>query len=108
MTQTEPVGAALAPDPAVVVLRGEIGIADAAATWERVRRVLSTGPRSLVLDLSGVTFMDSTGLGTLLRIANECPPRGIRLRLRDASPQVLRLMQVTGTTDIFSVEQESP
>ena len=104
MTETEPVSAALAPDPAVVALSGEIGIADAAATWERVRRVLLTGPRALVLDLGGVTFMDSTGLGTLLRIANECPPRGIRLSVRAASPQVVRLMQITGTQDIFSLE----
>ncbi|MCU1690152.1 MAG: anti-sigma factor antagonist [Pseudonocardiales bacterium] len=104
MTQTEPVAAPLAPDPAIVVLTGDIGIADAAATWERVRRVLLTGPRTLILDLGAVTFMDSTGLGTLLRIANECPPRGIRLTVRSPSMQVLRLMHVTGTQDIFSIE----
>jgi anti-anti-sigma factor len=104
MTQSETVSAALAPDPAVVALSGEIGIGDAAATWERVRRVLSTGPRTLILDLAAVTFMDSTGLGTLLRIANECPPRGIRLIVRAPSAQVLRLMDVTGTDAIFTVQ----
>lgn len=104
MTQTETVGASLAPDPAVVALAGEIGISDAAATWERVRRVMLTGPRSLILDLAGVTFMDSTGLGTLLRIANECPPRGIRLTVRSPSAQVTRLMEVTGTDKIFTVQ----
>jgi anti-anti-sigma factor len=88
----------------VVTLDGEIGIADAAATWERVRRVLLTGPRALILDLAGVTFMDSTGLGTMLRIANECPPRGIRLSVRSPSAQVIRLMEVTGTQAIFTVE----
>lgn len=104
MTQTDPDSAALASDPAVVVLSGEIGIGDAAATWERVRRAISAGPRTLVLDLAGVTFMDSTGLGTLLRVANECPPRGIRLIIRAASPQVRRLMEVTGTHQIFALD----
>jgi len=104
MTRTESISAALAPDPAVIALSGDIGIADAAAIWDRVRRVLSTGHRELVLDLGAVTFMDSTGLGTLLRIANECPPRGIRLTLRAVSPQVRRLMEVTGTQDIFTVD----
>jgi anti-sigma B factor antagonist len=105
MTRTQPSTAAVSPETAVVELRGEIGIADAAATWDRVRRTLSHGPRTLVLDLSGVTFMDSTGLGTLLRIANECPSRGIRLAVRSPSLQVRRIMQVTGTQELFSLER---
>lgn len=103
MTHTGSVGRPIAPDPAVVILVGEIGIADAAVTWERVRRVMLSGPRALILDLSEVTFMDSTGLGTLLRIANECPSRGIRLTVRSPTAQVIRLMQVTGTTGIFTI-----
>jgi anti-sigma B factor antagonist len=95
---------ALDSGPAVVALSGDIGIGDAATTWERVRRVLASGPRAVILDLGAVTFMDSTGLGTLLRIANECPPRGIRLTVRAASPAVRRLMEITGTDDIFSLE----
>lgn len=104
MTQTDTVGAPLASGPSVVALAGEIGIADAASTWERVRRVMLTGPRALVVDLADVTFMDSTGLGTLLRIANECPPRGIRFTVRSPSSQVIRLMEVTGTKAIFTID----
>lgn len=52
----------------VVGVTGEIDVASAPALRDRLLGLLNRGTVSLVVDLRGVTFMDSTGVGSLLRI----------------------------------------
>jgi anti-sigma B factor antagonist len=52
----------------VVGVTGEIDVATAPALRDRLLGLLNRGVASLVLDLRGVTFVDSTGVGSLLRI----------------------------------------
>ena len=52
----------------VVGVTGEIDVASAPALRDRLLGLLNRGTCSLVVDLRGVTFMDSTGVGSLLRI----------------------------------------
>jgi len=54
---------------------------------------------SLVLDLRGVTFMDSTGLHAVLLARDECAKRGCRFALVRGSAQVQRLFELSGLTD---------
>ncbi len=64
---------------------------------DRVGRVL--------LDLSRLRFMDSTGLASLLR-ADECArTNGHKLHLRRPSPQVRRLLELTGAVDRLAFEE---
>jgi len=59
----------------------------------------------VVLDLSGVSFIDSSGLRTLLDAARRADERGNTLTLRQAGPEVRRLLEITGTTSKFTMEQ---
>lgn len=52
----------------VVGVTGEIDVAGAPALRDNLLALLNRGVDSLVVDLRGVTFMDSTGVGSLLRI----------------------------------------
>lgn len=52
----------------VVGVTGEIDVATAPALRDTLLGLLNRGAPSLVLDLRGVTFVDSTGVGSLLRI----------------------------------------
>ena len=52
----------------VVGVTGEIDVASAPALRDKLLGLLNRGTVSLVVDLRGVTFMDSTGVGSLLRI----------------------------------------
>src|SRR4051812_47144454 len=51
----------------VLAVRGELDLASAPELETRLRRLRESGGRSFVVDLSGVTFLDSTAMGLLLR-----------------------------------------
>ena len=99
---------------AVLMLRGEIDIASAPVFSSAMERVMSLGI-PVVLDFAGVTFMDSSGLKVLL-IAQTTGPSG-SLDVRNPSPQVRRLLAITGldrvisadtTTDVAGPQSDAP
>jgi anti-sigma B factor antagonist len=86
---------------AVLRVTGDLDIAVEDGTVEAVAGALAAGPPTgqVTLDLSGVAFIDSSGLRALLRIHKE---HGPRVRLGAVSPAVARLLELTGTADLFS------
>ncbi|MFJ7146761.1 STAS domain-containing protein [Streptomyces sp. NPDC100445] len=60
-------------------------------------------PRLVVLDLSGLTFCDSSGLNLLLRVRLEAEHRSITLRLVCPGATVLRLLKITGMDTLFDI-----
>jgi len=79
-----------------VQVSGVIDIETGDALAYVVRAALSRADGSLVVDMSSVEFMDSSGLGVLLSLQAECARRGIELRVADPSPAVRRLAEITG------------
>jgi len=70
---------------------------DAAGSADFKTRVgdrLDTGPHSLVLDLSTVEFVDSTGLSAILSVLKRLPPDG-SLGLAGCQKQVVELLKLT-------------
>ncbi|PZS26910.1 MAG: anti-sigma factor antagonist [Pseudonocardiales bacterium] len=61
--------------------------------------------RSLTLDLAAVTFMDSTGIGALVRIRNTALEVGKQLTLRDPSEPVTKVLKITGLDTVFAVQR---
>lgn len=60
------------------------------------------GVEHLVVDLSGVTFMDSTGLGSLLSLRNHVLVRGGRFALVRPEDRVFRLFEITQLDSVFA------
>ncbi|HVL32635.1 MAG TPA: STAS domain-containing protein [Actinomycetota bacterium] len=56
---------------------------------------------SLILDLSGITFMDSSGLRVLLRTADACKSTGVFLYLTGVTPQIQKLLTLAGVAEWF-------
>jgi anti-anti-sigma factor len=56
--------------------------------------------RMIVVDLAELSFMDSSGLHLLLRMTEACRA-GDRLRVVNGSPAVVRLLDVSGTSDLL-------
>lgn len=59
-----------------------------------------------VVDLSGVTFMDSTGLHVLVEAARRRNGQG-PLRLRNPSPHVIRMMEIVGVDEMPEIDVRS-
>ena len=88
---------------AVVRVEGEIDLESAGELSEAaVAAIQEIGP-SLVLDLSGVTFMDSTGLKVLLAVHKRAELAGGRLVLAGPTRSVNRVVSITGFDQTFAV-----
>ena len=80
----------------VVRLRDALDAAAVPALRERLIGLLRPGMRLLVLDLSRVSSCDSAGLAVLIGAQRRARLLGIVLRLAAPSPQVARLLRLTG------------
>jgi anti-sigma B factor antagonist len=89
----------------VLLPKGEIDALTAPALGRRLLDLAEEGKTSVVVDLSGVTFMDSTGLGVLLNALRALGRRRGKLVLVCPNERVLRPFQITGLVNkvpIFS------
>jgi anti-anti-sigma factor len=63
-----------------LTLEGDVDLASGQAVRDAVCESLDAGAHEVVLDLAGVTFLDSTGLNALLNTARDVDRRGAKLR----------------------------
>jgi len=87
----------------VVVVAGEIDLATVADFREAISDLVASGYVHLVIDLSAVTFIDSTGLGVMVGARKKVRDACGSLRLVCTDNRVLRLLAVTGLTQVLPV-----
>ena len=87
----------------VLLLCGELDLAGAPAFADAVLGVLSEDTRSLLLDISRLEFLDSTGLMAMLTARSVCAEHGCEFAVTEPGRQVQRLLQVTDTLDRLPV-----
>lgn len=86
-------------------LAGEVDLSHVGVLWETAMEALATAPRRLVVDLSAVSFLDSSILGMLVRIQRAAEEQGKGFSLRRPAPIVQRVLRLTGLEDRFPVER---
>lgn len=91
--QVDPAGGA------VLVLSGELDISNGAALEEAVASAAAEHPDLLIFDLAGLRFMDSSGISVLLDAATKVKT----VQVRDPSPIVRRIIQVTGLSGVLGI-----
>lgn len=81
------------PERDHVVVRpvGELDMATVGAVEHELRQLQRAGFRCLVLDLGGLTFMDSTGLHLVMRWTAEAAQDGFTFEIEPGSPNVQRV-----------------
>ncbi len=89
------------PGGTMLVVRGEIDLATAPQLRNELLRHLATAGR-LSLDLTGVTFMDSSGLHVLIASQRRADLLGAHLVIARASTVVDRVLEVTGASPLFA------
>ena len=82
---------------------GEIDVASAQELENELEAAQKLEPRELVIDLDGLSFMDSTGLYVLLRAYRSAKSNGYSLMLRRVPDHAMRLLRLTGVVPLFRV-----
>jgi anti-sigma B factor antagonist len=85
---------------AIVTVSGDLDMSNAATLERAVASITAARPERLIFDLSGLRFMDSAGIAVLLDAAGKVNA----VRLRDPSTAVRRVVELTGLTDVLSIE----
>ena len=94
------------PDPAnILPLEGEIDLNVAPRLESSLARITKRQPAHVVVDLSGVTFIDSSGLAVLIRAMQDVKNYGGRLRLSGVSNQLLSIFEMARLDQVFLIDQ---
>lgn len=96
-----------APGRVIVHLDGELDVGTAPLFRQAVGSHPSSGS-DIVLDISGLLFCDSTGLGAMVAIYRAATAHGARLHLCSAQPQLEKTLGVTGLDHVFAVHPDLP
>src|SRR5581483_10433745 len=85
----------------VVKLAGELDMATAGELDQTIRTALGNAPEVLVLDLTNLKFLDSAGLGVLVKGHNASGQTAFRLVV--TSPAIQRPLELTGLDQVFEM-----
>lgn len=93
-----------------LVISGEVDLqnSDDLAAIGRLALNAVSGREVLVIDLAGVPYMDTTGLGALVMINNSALVNGHEVRLRGVQPLVNRVLELGGLASIFAMDDTAP
>jgi len=93
-----------APAVTILSLQGNVTLGEASsALRDAIRGVILTGAKNVLLDLGGVHYIDSAGLGELIGAYAAAETRGVKLKLLNLQKNVRGLMQITHLITVFEV-----
>ena len=87
----------------VLEVGGEVDVYTAPRLRERLIELVEGGARHVVVDLSRVEFLDSTGLGVLVGGLKRARSHDGALRLVCAQEKILKVFRITGLTKVFPI-----
>jgi anti-sigma B factor antagonist len=90
----------------VLAVEGEIHVSTAPEFSAMLSTTVDGGRTSLVLDLTGVMFIDSTGLSVLLNALRQVTHAGGQMAVVCSNPTVLRLFEITRLDTTFDIHAE--
>lgn len=95
----------IAADGCSVTLRGQLVFADHPVFRKLLEQVAKRGERPVVLELGGLDFINSAGMGMLLILREEAAKKNPRVTLKGARGQVKKMFDISRFETLFSVEQ---
>jgi anti-sigma B factor antagonist len=89
----------------VVVAQGEIDLSTIPLLTEKLDDLISEGQVDLIIDMAGVDFIDSTGLGALVGARKKALAKEGSVHLACVQAKVLKIFKITQLTEIFPVHE---
>ena len=87
----------------VISVTGEIDVYTAPTLRERLNELVADGEYHLVVDMAGVDFLDSTGLGVLVGGLKRARSHDGTLQLVCDQEKILKVFRITGLTKVFPI-----
>ena len=87
----------------LIAVRGEVHVSTAPEFSERLNDAIAGGKTAVVIDMTGVEFIDSTGLSVLLNALRRVTRQQGSLALAVSNPTVLRLFEITRLDSTFDI-----
>src|SRR5919202_5148124 len=87
----------------VVDVKGEIDVYTAPKLREKLIELVSDGSYDIVVNLEGVDFLDSTGLGVLVGALKRVKAHEGSLSLVCTQDKILKIFKITGLTKVFPI-----
>lgn len=87
----------------VVNVSGDVDLASADQLKMALDEVLSGSPAHVIIDMTPVSFMDSTGLGVLVRALKRARENDTRLDLVISNERVLKVLSITQLDTVLSI-----
>lgn len=90
-------------DRTIVEVGGEVDVYTAPKLREKLVEVIGDGSYDIVVDMSEVEFLDSTGLGVLVGGLKRVRAHNGRLALVCQQERILKIFRITGLTKVFEI-----
>lgn len=91
----------------ILTVEGDLVIGEAETAFKRaVTRIIEEGHIHLLVDLSRVSFLDSSGLGALVRALTTTQKEGGTTKLLGAGPQIKKLLAMTNLLSVFEMHED--
>ena len=87
----------------VLSVHGEVDVYTAPKFRERLIELVTEGKHQIVVDLDGVDFLDSTGLGVLVGALKRVKAHDGTLSLVCTQDKILKIFKITGLTKVFPI-----
>lgn len=95
-------------DETIAFIKGEIDHHNAKIVRERLDRIIEEeAPVRFGLDLSGVTFCDSSGLGLVMGRNKKCAQVGSTLVIKNPSGAAFRILEIAGMDKLLKIEGDT-
>ena len=89
---------------AVVALEGRVVLGEESnALREKVKSLLAAGQKKIVLNMNNVTYIDSSGLGTLVASHTSAKSQGASMKISNLGSKFQEILQVTKLVTVFEV-----
>jgi anti-sigma B factor antagonist len=90
----------------LIAVRGEVHVSTAPEFSERLNDAIAKGMTGVVIDMTNVEFIDSTGLSVLLNALRRVTRNQGSLALAVSNPTVLRLFEITRLDSTFDISPD--
>ena len=84
-------------------LSGDVDLGNADAFYEEVSRAYNAAPSNIVFDCEGLSFIDSTTLGTFVKLFKEAQKNGHGVKLCNLQPKIKKLFVICSLDKLMDI-----